>query len=287
MVEFIKQCKGTDSDTIHNLQLYWDKGKQWYWSIKYDGQYAQIHIYDNFVIFYTSSGKPYTNKILADELLKYIPDAYKPIILEAEYLGNGEGKLGGRSEAAVVTTARTAYAKGISYGAEHQLRIFDIIEDESFAIRKVNLITFSRILKDSKLISVVEYNECATLEDARIACAKYVGSGWEGIYCKSSYHIQEAGKRVKNALKFKQKNSTIVEIIGIDEGTGKYEGMIGAFICKDENGMQVNVGSGLTDSIRQLTPAALIGLKIRINYERIDSTYIFPIFIDFVQDEND
>ena len=287
MNQFIKQCKGTDSDTVHNLATYWHKGCAWYLSIKYDGQYAQIHITKDRVIFYTSSGKPYINELLADELQKCIPDDMKPIVLEAEYLGNGDGKLGGRADAAVVTTARTAFAKGISYSAKHQLRIFDIIEDESFAIRMKDLDKLRNKFVDSTMVLVVNYKLCTSIENARIACARYVENGWEGIYCKSVLHTHEAGKRVKTAFKFKLKNTTTVKIVGIDEGTGKYAGLIGAFICEDENGMRVNVGSGLTDSIRQLSPAALIGLKIRINYERIDQTYIFPIFIDFLQDEDD
>lgn len=286
MNQFIKQCKGTDSDTVHNLATYWHKGGAWYSSVKYDGQYAQIHITKDSVIFYTSSGKPYTNAALVDELQKCIPHNMKPIVLEAEYLGDGFGKLGGRSDAAVVTTARTAFAKGIGYSAMHQIRIFDIIEDETFAVRMQDLDILAEAFKDSELIGVIEYKICTSLENARIACAQMVERGWEGIYCKSVLHTQEAGKRVKTAFKFKLKNTTIVKIVGIDEGTGKYAGQIGAFICEDENGMRVNVGSGLTDSIRQLSPAAVIGLKIRINYERIDQTYIFPIFIDF-QNEDD
>lgn len=281
-MEFIKQCKGTDSDTLPTLESWWTKGKKWYKSIKYDGQYAQIHITKGFVMFYTSSGKPYTNDALAKDLLCRIPETWLPIILEAEYLGNGEGKLGGRSDAAVVTTLRTAFAKGVDISMEHKIRIFDIIEDESFEIRLKSLRNLEKVFDTSELIQIVSYDECESIADAKITCAKLVSQGYEGIYCKSALHTQETGKRVKTAFKFKKKNEAEVTIIGVDEGTGKYEGQIGAFICKDDNGMLVNVGSGLTDSIRAFTPSSVISKRIRINYERIDQTYIFPIFIDFV-----
>lgn len=280
---FIKQCKGTDSDTVFNLDTWWERGDTWYWSIKYDGQYAQIHIVGDTVMFYTSSGKPYYNSILATELLTLIPKEYRPLILEAEYLGNGEGKLGGRSDAAVVTTLRTAFAKGIiDMGFAHNIRIFDIINSFSFFGRLEQLDRLRELLKPSELIQVVEYYECDSVEDAMVHSNGMCQMGYEGIYCKSIKHQQESGKRVKTAFKFKQKNTTTVTIVDVDEGTGKYQGMIGAFICVDSNGMQVSVGSGLSDSIRGFDPSSVIGRQIRINYERIDNTYIFPIFIDFV-----
>lgn len=282
MAEFIKQCKGTDSDTVHNLQKFWDAGSKWYWSIKYDGQYAQIHISKHCVIFYTSSGKPYTNDVLAKELLTKIPETCLPIVLEAEYLGKGEGKLGGRSDAAVVTTLRTAFAKGIPISMSHKIHIFDIIEPGNFYTRQANLTSLAKFFENSQLIKFVEYQPCVSISQAKQLCAEFAIKGYEGIYCKCIHHTQATGKRVKTAFKFKLKNTTIVEIVGIDEGTGKYEGQIGAFICEDENGLQVNVGSGLTDSIRAFDFKSVVGRKIRINYERIDDTYIFPIFIDFI-----
>lgn len=277
---FIPQCKGTDSDTVHNLERAWKEGARWYSSIKYDGQYAQIHIKEGNVIFYTSSGKPYQNDALAS-LLK---DAFKyNIVLEAEYLGTGDGKMGGRAAAAVVTTARTAFSKQIGYSAEHQLRIFDIIDTQTFAERMDALDALREVMaRRTDLIKVVDYNEVMCLNDVYDRLNYALKDGWEGIYVKSVWHKQLAGKRVKSALKFKAKNTTILTITGIDEGTGKYEGKIGAFICEDETGMIVNVGSGLTDSIRNLEYKSVIGRQIRINYERIDKTYIFPIFIDFV-----
>lgn len=279
-MKFIPQCKGTDSDTIHNLQRVWNEGARWYASTKYDGQYAQIHIKNGECLFYTSSGKPYTNDILAKILL----DTFKhDMILEAEYLGTGDGKMGGRAAAAVVTTARTAYAKGIGYGAQHSLRIFDIIENQTFADRLDALDDMRNVLQSkSELIKVVDYNEVMCLNDVYDILTNKLKDGWEGVYVKSVWHNQLAGKRVKLALKFKAKQSATLTIIDIDEGTGKYEGKIGAFICEDEGGMRVNVGSGLTDSIRNLEYKHVVGKKIRINYERIDTTYIFPIFIDFV-----
>lgn len=296
-MEFIPQCKGTDSDTLKDVDVKWYSIGDfiahdcWYWSIKYDGQYAQIHIDEaGNVLFYTSSGKPYVNETLANDLVSRISDEFYPLVLEAEYLGNGEGKLGGRNAAAVVTTARTAYAKGISYSAEHKIRIFDIIcpfdgdkPPVRFKDRLEMLKDLQTYLDGSKYIACVEYFKCEKLEDAYTVRNKIVGRGYEGVYVKNTCHVQRAGKRVKDALKFKIKNTTTLTIVGIDEGTGRFKDLIGAFICVDANGMNVNVGSGLSDEVRRLPRKSVIGKRIRINYERVDQTYIFPIFIDFCE----
>lgn len=283
MAGFIAQCKGTDSDTVHNIGKYWTLGRQWLWSIKYDGQYSQIHISNDMVMFYTSSGKPYTNKYLAKILLHIIHKYMLPMILEVEYLGNGLGMLGGRSDAASVTTLRTAFTKGIDISMEHRIKIFDIICDKPFSERLMTLRQLQAMFNGNNAIEVVEYADVKTIEDAHTFCNNVIAKGFEGIYVKSVNHTHQPGKRVKTAFKFKHKQQTIVKIVGIDEGIGKYTGLIGAFICEDSNGMQVNVGSGLTDSLRGLNPDDVIGKSIRISYERIDQTYIFPVFIDFVQ----
>lgn len=55
-MSFIKQCKGFDSDKI-TLPTTLDN---WYWSIKYDGHYMQVHVKQlQEARFFTSSGKEF------------------------------------------------------------------------------------------------------------------------------------------------------------------------------------------------------------------------------------
>ena len=61
-------------------------------------------------------------------------------------------------------------------------------------------------------------------------------------------------------------------------GEGKYEGKIGALILIDSEDREVRVGSGLSDEQRSKTKMHYYGQVIEIEYERIDSTYIQPIF---------
>jgi DNA ligase-1 len=121
-----------------------------------------------------------------------------------------------------------------------------------------------------------------------------VTKGEEGIMiniCDAPYEF----KRTNNLLKVKKFNTCDLRVIGFEEGTNKYSGKLGAFICEYKGGW-VKVGSGLTDELRkeiwdnQLKYQDTI---IEISYfeETKDSTgkesLRFPTFKDFRPDKTE
>jgi DNA ligase-1 len=79
-----------------------------------------------------------------------------------------------------------------------------------------------------------------------------VAQGFEGIMIKDLDAPYEC-KRSTAWLKWKPTKSYDLTIIGVEEGTGKNAGRLGALICEGtDHGcyIQVNVGSGLTDDQR-------------------------------------
>ena len=130
--------------------------------------------------------------------------------------------------------------------------------------------------------------------------------GLEGLIIKEPkafYH-----RRRNHAwMKIKAEESTDVPIVGYEEGTGKYEGMLGAIIVAfdkkcHENGahganhdhpaaVRVNVGSGLSDSQRQSfweDREALIGRVIEVEFHEItpDGSLRHPRFKRFRDDKS-
>lgn len=262
---FIKQCKGTDSDKMQ-LPHIWDN---WYSSIKYDGHYMQVNKSNRGIIFYTSSGKPFIEDNLVAEFAKF-PDG----VYECEFLGYGDGKHGGRKDAAFATTLRTNYAKKIKCNYPGlKCVVFDIIMPGTFFDRLATI----KALPSSDNVKIVEYQSLACFGPEAILSAE-LARGWEGIYLKHISHIHYPGKRVKNAIKMKAHHTADVKCIGIEEGEGKYQGHIGSLICVDENGIEVKVGSGLTDADRKLSDDYFIGKTIEIAYESFSDTYIHPIY---------
>ena len=80
-----------------------------------------------------------------------------------------------------------------------------------------------------------------------------IEAGFEGIMIKDVSAVYEA-KRSHSWLKMKPFIEVSLVVIGLEEGTGKNEGRLGALICEGEDDgkrIRVNVGSGFTDEQRK------------------------------------
>jgi len=79
-----------------------------------------------------------------------------------------------------------------------------------------------------------------------------IAGGYEGIMIKDPFAVYEC-KRSTSWLKLKPFIEVSLEVIAVEEGTGRNEGKLGALICEgvdDGKRIKVNVGSGFTDSDR-------------------------------------
>lgn len=275
----MEQCKAYDSKAIKDIWTGKRELDGWV-SPKYDGHYVQINVDAFNVRFFTSGGKEFYNPRVAN----LIQAAWRetnlgPCILEAEYLGLSNGLHGDRGEAAVITTLRKEFEKGISstLGNNHKLRIFDYINcKDPFKDRLVHLNKLRVALeKLGDQVAVVTFTKLQG--DAILMLRdKLLNMGYEGLMYKEDCHVHLPGKRVKTALKFKARYRVTLECVDYYLGSGKYEGMIGSLLCKDENGVYVAVGSGLTDDDRM--KADWVGKQVVIEYESFKDTYIHPIY---------
>lgn len=108
--------------------------------------------------------------------------------------------------------------------------------------------------------------------------------GLEGLIIKDPKALYHRRRNVA-WMKIKNEESVDVEIVGYEEGTGKAEGSLGAFII-DYKGKSVNVGSGLTDEQRRDfwdTKVSLIGRIIEVEFheETPDGSLRHPRFVRF------
>ncbi|BBI61605.1 hypothetical protein HSBAA_29110 [Vreelandella sulfidaeris] len=129
--------------------------------------------------------------------------------------------------------------------------------------------------------TVVVYDE----NSAKNEFASYQEEGFEGAVLKNpkaSYSF----RRSYNWMKMKSEESADLKIVGYEEGTGKYEGQMGALIV-DFNGVEVNVGSGLTDALRRSMwedkETSLIGRLVEVEYMEVtpDGSLRHPRFVCF------
>lgn len=90
--------------------------------------------------------------------------------------------------------------------------------------------------------------------------------GREGIVLKERYSKYEAGRRIGSLLKIKEDFDADCIVIGLQEGTGKYVGMLGALLVEDEDGYTHTV-SGMSDAERSLwwlDPSLILGCTVEI-----------------------
>jgi len=119
-----------------------------------------------------------------------------------------------------------------------------------------------------------------------------VAGGYEGVMIKDVDAPYEC-KRSHSWLKAKPFIEVTLEVIAVEEGTGKNKGRLGAFVCAgqdDGKDIGVNVGSGFTDDHRSQFWAdrdAVIGNLVEVRADAVtqnqDGTYSlrFPRFKTF------
>jgi DNA ligase-1 len=119
-----------------------------------------------------------------------------------------------------------------------------------------------------------------------------IKGGYEGIMIKEPDAPYEC-KRSVAWLKLKPFIEVSLEVQGVEEGTGRNEGRLGALICSGDDGgkfIQVNCGSGFSDTDRDdywTNRNSLFGAVVEVRADAItqnqDGTYSlrFPRFLRF------
>jgi len=268
----IKQNKGKDLKNIPESKL---SNGPYYVSCKYDGHYIQIQYHQDRVFMSTSGGKAFYLHKLAEYIKEHFTE---PFHIECEYLYGCEGKLGDRGKSARLTTYRTNYAKGIRTDGDSTKDRFVVLDmiDEA-PIFKNRLSKLQEMFEDHEWFHIPKQELVGTLATAKEIASRYVNEGFEGAMLKAPDHIYQPGKRVNNIVKIKPRLTADLLCVDVMEGTGKYEGMVGALLLEDTIGRLVSAGSGLSDYQRSLPPEYYVGKVVEIEYERIDDTYIQPI----------
>lgn len=249
--------------------------------IKYDGRHTTIVKHpDQTIEYFTSGGKVF--ELLDDQVFGF--DDTPVGVYFAEMMGEGiEGRLGERIHSGIQTTMFTNTGKGLFNKHKPTWRIFDYITIADYDVGVCELPYISRwsYLKDKIPTNFLAYDmECETKAHWDMFHTKAVAEGWEGTVCVD--HLQQwkaSTSRPFTNIKRKDRKDADLLCIGVNPGTGKYEGMIGSLKLQSKTGIEVDVGSGMTDADRAGLHAYYIGSVVEIVYEQMMDTYIQPIFV--------
>lgn len=193
---------------------------------------------------------------------------------------------------AVKGTISAAEAKSV------QATVWDVINYDTFKNGKGKIayqVRFSQLesMALPNKVRLVESKIVGSLEEAQKIFEAYLAQGQEGIILKDLSGVWE-DKRVKTQVKFKAELDCDLKVVGIQPGTGKYEGLVGALLCESADGIiKVDVGSGLSDFDRKeftknspVGKIAAVVYNARIKNKQGEESLFLPRLVEIREDKN-
>jgi len=251
---------------------------------KLDGIRCFAIVENNKAMLFARSGKLITNfdSTIGKELLK---------------LGEGcyDGELMGKDFIALM---RQAYRKDDADVNDTYFALFDYVPLEEWKSGIPEMTCYDRneylldklteSTADLSILQPVErmfvepsYDEIKELHD------EYVSQGYEGAMIKDPTAPYKFGRGYE-VMKMKVFHDVDLPIKAVLEGSGKHTGKLGSVVVCF-NGVDVQVGSGLTDSLREdiwKDKTSFIGRVIEVRYQEVtpDGSLRFPTFVCFRND---
>lgn len=227
-------------------------------------------------------------------------------VFDGELLVKQDGKILDRQTGNGILNKANKGTISANEAAMVEATIWDVIPFIQFSEGKCNTPYGTRmeslnVLVDThqpKKIHLVDSWEVDNYEEAKTLFEGLLAQGQEGIILKDKRGIWE-DKRAKHQIKFKGELECDLEIVAVEEGTGKYAGKLGAVVCRSrpENGiaLTVSVGSGFNDAhrdnlwaIRDQLVGKIVAVKynMRITNKQGEHSLFLPIFVE-VRDDKD
>ena len=259
------------------------------------------------IVCYSRNGKIFENfkhieEQIEDYALKLLEAAKVPtdgFVLDGEVVGNSFQEL-----------MRQARRKEDVQNDDSVFHVFDVIPMQDFLRGYWNAQLSKRLAILEKMKPYIDKMANVELlphiqvdldtEEGQQELHKYaqdmVAAGYEGIMIKDLDAPYECS-RSKFWLKWKPTITVDLQVIGVEEGTGRNKGRLGALVCNgvdDGKEITVNVGSGFSDEERsQLWEDRnfVVGRTVEILCDVItqnqDGTYSlrFPRFVRFRDDQ--
>lgn len=288
-------CQLSHDANNHESKL---KGKKQI-EVKLDGVRVLAVIKNNKVETFSRNGKQFHNfGHIIDEIedvLKQNPAPYD-LVLDGEIMSKNFQDL-----------MKQVHRKDNADAQDAVLHLFDMIPLKDFlagVYKKPqswrSMVTKNWVEQHSDILKHVKALDWETVDlDTKEGMLRFtelnkkaVNNGYEGLLIKDPDASYEC-KRSHSWLKMKPFIEVTLEVIGVEEGTGKNQGKLGAIVCQgidDGKDILVNVGSGITDNNRDLLwihRDDVIGNLVEIRADTVtqnqDGTYSlrFPRFKTF------
>ena len=242
--------------------------------LKLDGLRVSIVVKDNKVEYRTRNGKPMDLLGVLDEPFIKMAQGkhwvYDGELLVLDLEGNPLPRQTGNG---IIVRAQ----KGLLSQADANCiatTLWDLIDGEAFIKGFWKETYATRFTKLALMIDEVPYTRIALVEEHLVEnidqCLTivngYVARGLEGAILKNLSAPWE-DHRSRSQIKFKSELDCDLVCVGLEEGTGKYSGKLGALILESSDGkIRTNCGSGFNDLDRENIGPNIIGKIISVKY---------------------
>jgi DNA ligase-1 len=226
--------------------------------VKLDGVRVIAIVYPTGAVnLFSRNGKQLANfPLVEQQLSKHAIFFSEPVVLDGEIMS-----------ASFQDLMKQVHRKSDVQSQDAVLNLFDIITLREFKLgkgehrqidRSVTLAAWYNQFADHMPNVTIVGQELVDL-DTPVGQARFkqinndaVAGGYEGIMIKDPSAVYEC-KRSVAWLKLKPFIEVSLEVVDVEEGTGRNQGRLGALVCSgidDGRQIMVNVGSGFTDSDR-------------------------------------
>jgi DNA ligase-1 len=123
--------------------------------------------------------------------------------------------------------------------AKVQYHIYDVIGDAN-NLDRARWMTLNFLWPDSSPLKQVATVGVRTAADISLLFKDFRRQGYEGLMLRNNAAAYE-NKRSYNLQKVKEFDDAEFEIVGVVEGKGKLQGLLGAFMCKTQEGTEFEV----------------------------------------------
>ena len=249
-------------------------GEKMYVTEKFDGiRCVCIIRSDDDIKFYSRNGKEITGLNDIVEMIKKIKiknQLRNGLVLDGELLKMNVDNLNSGDlyrETVSIVNSKSNDKKGICYN------VFDWIPLDHF-MQGMSCIEYSErrdgldsLEVDGILVKVAPIIYVGHDLDRVMGIAqRFIASGKEGIMINLESYYE--CKRIKRLIKVKGVHTVDLEVVDLEEGTGRNKDRLGALICRYKDGTTVNIGSGFSDKEREdlWVDTSIIGSIVEIRY---------------------
>lgn len=245
------------------------KGK-FYVTLKLDGIRCVAIKKGSTVQFYTRQGQPIDDLVEIQEELLNLP--FDNFVFDGELLLKPNGM---NSADLFRATQKVVRKDGVKKGLD--FHVFDGLPVDEFMAGKSrfgyetrrNMISSGCFNGQHEHIKHLPVMYSGDNKDQILDLLdKVIAEGHEGLMINTANGYYET-KRSDVLLKVKEMYTVDLKVVGLEEGTGKYKGTLGALIV-DYKGYEVKVGSGFTDGERNIIwntmQESIVGRVIEVQY---------------------